>query len=258
MPIGPAGVAAISTAGNFVTDALNIRAQKKENTRSRDFSRGMANLENQWGIDAFNRTNEYNHPSQQMQRLREAGLNPHLIYGKGAQNTAQMQRSGSGKSATTQAPQSRTSSLAIMQAAQVANIMAQTQASKAQSDLLMAQKLKVGHEAEILSIDAQIKAFTAQDIMDSAGYENRVKLSHEASNLQNVSESKRRMKLIAEQIIHEASKAELSKLHEYMRGERGLEPSDAKWSRVLSTILKNWAENPGSLPQSLQWLMKYF
>lgn len=41
-------------------------------------------------LDDFARTNAYNSPQQQMERLRQAGLNPHLVYGKGADNIAQM------------------------------------------------------------------------------------------------------------------------------------------------------------------------
>ena len=37
----------------------------------------------------WNAQNAYNHPSQQMQRLKEAGLNPNLVYGGGATTIAQ-------------------------------------------------------------------------------------------------------------------------------------------------------------------------
>jgi len=40
-------------------------------------------------LEDWNRQNAYNHPSQQMQRLKEAGLNPNLVYGGGATITAQ-------------------------------------------------------------------------------------------------------------------------------------------------------------------------
>jgi len=42
----------------------------------------------QWEVDTarenWRRQNEYNSPQQQMQRLKEAGLNPNLVYGNGA------------------------------------------------------------------------------------------------------------------------------------------------------------------------------
>lgn len=37
--------------------------------------------------EAFNREASYNHPAAQMQRLKQAGLNPNLIYGSGSANT---------------------------------------------------------------------------------------------------------------------------------------------------------------------------
>lgn len=49
--------------------------------------------------------NEYNHPLQQMQRLREAGLNPNLVYGKGADATADTIRSSTFTPSNAPAPQ---------------------------------------------------------------------------------------------------------------------------------------------------------
>jgi hypothetical protein len=40
-------------------------------------------------LEDWNRQNAYNHPTQQMQRLKEAGLNPNLVYGGGATTLAQ-------------------------------------------------------------------------------------------------------------------------------------------------------------------------
>lgn len=49
--------------------------------------------------------NAYNHPLEQMNRLRQAGLNPHLIYGKGADATADSIRSTQYGSVNAPAPQ---------------------------------------------------------------------------------------------------------------------------------------------------------
>lgn len=54
-------------------------------------STGKLNRRNrEWQEKMWAQTNEYNHPMNQMQRLREAGLNPHLIYGGGPGNTTTM------------------------------------------------------------------------------------------------------------------------------------------------------------------------
>lgn len=43
----------------------------------------LASLQNKWNIEQWNRENEYNSPEAQMQRLKQAGLNPNLAYENG-------------------------------------------------------------------------------------------------------------------------------------------------------------------------------
>ena len=49
----------------------------------------MAEYQNQKNIELWNMQNVYNTPSAQMERFKEAGLNPNLIYGKGTPGNAQ-------------------------------------------------------------------------------------------------------------------------------------------------------------------------
>lgn len=44
--------------------------------------RSLAEYQNEWNLQQWNRENEYNSPLQQMKRFQEAGLNPNLIYGQ--------------------------------------------------------------------------------------------------------------------------------------------------------------------------------
>ena len=53
------------------TNEANLANQEKINSD---------NLENQWKM--WNATNKYNTPQEQMLRYKEAGLNPHLVYGQ--------------------------------------------------------------------------------------------------------------------------------------------------------------------------------
>lgn len=71
--------AAASTTNTLIGGAFNlggIRLQSK-------YNKEMADIQNQYNIDAWNRQNEYNSPTQQMNRLKEAGLNPNLMYQQG-------------------------------------------------------------------------------------------------------------------------------------------------------------------------------
>ena len=55
------------------------------------FSSGNMNKKNRnWQEKMWHMNNEYNTPIMQMQRFKEAGLNPHLIYGQGNSGNSSM------------------------------------------------------------------------------------------------------------------------------------------------------------------------
>lgn len=68
--LAAAGVTALSGVANSASTG-------KMNKKNRKFSEKM-----------WNKQNEYNHPVAQMARLKEAGLNPHLVYGQSSGGTA--------------------------------------------------------------------------------------------------------------------------------------------------------------------------
>lgn len=63
-----------------------IAAQKEENQKQREWNLRLAEQANKWSIERWNAENEYNDPSNVMKRLRNAGLNPDLMYGGGVGN----------------------------------------------------------------------------------------------------------------------------------------------------------------------------
>lgn len=96
----------------------------------------LSDRQNQQNVDLWREQQVYNSPKAQMSRLKEAGLNPHLVYGNGA--TAQMssppqvQRSHMPDLGNLGLPQ-------IMMHAQIENIEAQNANIHAQNDVLKAQ-----------------------------------------------------------------------------------------------------------------------
>lgn len=62
--------AMIGAAGSLGSTMLANRGSKRSQERA-----------NRFNIDMWNRQNEYNNPTQQMARLKNAGLNPNMIYG---------------------------------------------------------------------------------------------------------------------------------------------------------------------------------
>lgn len=63
--------------------ARQIEAQRKENEAQRRYNLMLAEKQNIWNIEQWQRNNDYNTPSAVMSRLRSAGINPHMYYSKG-------------------------------------------------------------------------------------------------------------------------------------------------------------------------------
>ena len=62
----------------------SLYAQSQENEKNRQYNWLLAKQQNEWNIQQWERANEYNNPLNQMNRLKQAGLNPNLVYGNGA------------------------------------------------------------------------------------------------------------------------------------------------------------------------------
>jgi hypothetical protein len=83
MPI-PAGVAAAITAATTIGgQILQNRQNRKAAENQARWNQRMADRQNQWSRDMWHLQNQYNSPIEQMARFKQAGLNPHLIYGRG-------------------------------------------------------------------------------------------------------------------------------------------------------------------------------
>lgn len=87
--IGGAIIAAMTIAGGIYQNRQNQKAQERQNILDQANAINMANYQNQLTTENWEKTNAYNAPAQQMTRLRQAGLNPAMMYGgKGAGQTA--------------------------------------------------------------------------------------------------------------------------------------------------------------------------
>lgn len=83
MPILPF----IPLIGAGIQAAANIFSNNANNNRQVD----IMNQQRAWAVEDWNKQNAYNAPAAQMQRFKDAGLNPNLIYGQS--NTAAPVRS---------------------------------------------------------------------------------------------------------------------------------------------------------------------
>lgn len=82
-----AGLTAAASIANMAgSTAFNAAQSKKQ----REWSEKMTNQQNEWTLNMWNKANEYNTPLNQVQRLREAGLNP-LYYGLDGSSAGQVE-----------------------------------------------------------------------------------------------------------------------------------------------------------------------
>ena len=79
----------IPIIGNIVSSAINASQSRKNVKDQIKANRELAEYGWNKNLEMWNLQNEYNTPTMQMQRFKEAGLNPHLIYGQGTPGNAQ-------------------------------------------------------------------------------------------------------------------------------------------------------------------------
>lgn len=95
----------LSASASVLNSAMNSMAQSNINKKTQKWNEMMYGRQRQDALTDWQRQNEYNSPSGQMARLREAGLNPNLVYGNGADAQSGPIRSTEVKSWNPQAPQ---------------------------------------------------------------------------------------------------------------------------------------------------------
>lgn len=143
----------LGPAASLVGAGINAVSQGVQNRKQRKWNEHMYKIQRGHALEDWNRQNQYNAPAQQMQRLKEAGLNPHLIYGgssgvQAAQSVNQVQ------------PQSwnpRTPDFGSILQEPVQAYM-QTRSFDSQQKLLDAQTLKVLSDINLNDLTAENKA----------------------------------------------------------------------------------------------------
>lgn len=90
---------------NSVNNSVGVIASANLNYKTRNWNEAMLQKQRDWAVADWNQQNEYNSPTAQMARLKAAGLNPNLVYGKGADVISQqMPRSSEPKAWSPSAP----------------------------------------------------------------------------------------------------------------------------------------------------------
>jgi hypothetical protein len=148
----PTATAAAGTAVNY----LSQRSANKQN------------------VDLYHDAQNYNAPVNQMSRLKQAGLNPHLVYGSGS-----VAGNLSAPPPQVKAPRVDTNAAvnAYAQAAQVQNMFAQNENLSAQNSLIKSQKnyydaltLQTAAQAGVTSHDLGLVEGTYSSSKDPAWF----------------------------------------------------------------------------------------
>lgn len=264
--------AGISAGGSIVNNLIGGSNQAGSDTRSQNFAREMYDRE---GKDAYNRwlaENAYNHPLQQMERLRQAGLNPHLVYGKGADTTAASIANPSSKSAPQEAHKPDISGVSdsFMKYFQLKNMQAQTDNINAQTAVAhkeaLLKSVQTASEAQNLQgreFDLGQKLKLNDSVIQKALLENQEKNQsmglamnrdrrEQLSNVEHLLTSKLNRAKGAEEIKHLKASIEalentnIVKRVEAKLAQEGILPSDPNWARFFAKKLldlKNMFKN---------------
>jgi len=97
---GPLLLPLLGMGLSAVSQGANMLSQGAANRKNREFTEKMYNRQRQDSLSDWAMQNEYNSPQAQMERLRNANLNPNLVYGNGSvvANSQSMPRQASGQS----------------------------------------------------------------------------------------------------------------------------------------------------------------
>lgn len=258
-----AGISALSAGGTAA-------ATGAQNRKSRAFSREMYDKQKADNIAFWNMQNEYNSPQMQMQRLKNAGLNPNMLYDK----TGAVIPAGNINTPDVQSAQFRTPDFGSIGSGLVQGYF-DTRIKQAQYDNLKA--MNTVHQQEAVLKAAQAAGEVSRT--EGQGYSNifakrnlnnaleRADLETQKigadlkftldenqrraiSNSQSIAESVQRVKNMVTQNINDA--ATLKNINQTYRNlvkdgtmkdldiamkKDGVQPTDALWQRIVAQLV---------------------
>lgn len=117
-----------------------------------EFNAAEAQKNRDFQLDMWNKNNEYNSPAAQLERLKQAGINPNAMFGSSGYSPV----ASSAPSGATGAGSPSIANSLLLQDAQLANLMAQAQKTKSDADLnklqLTYDQLTFGQRAKALDL----------------------------------------------------------------------------------------------------------
>jgi len=290
MPIPAAAAGAITGFGDAVG---NLMLEQANNARNQKQYQQQYQQQKADNIEFWNMQNEYNTPEKQMQRFRDAKLNPNLIYGQGSPgNAAAINSPNAPRPNSTYTPakglaDSAQNSLQYKldsetRALSNDNLRADNTIKINQADLVKAQtratlagaglkEYDLGFNTETRSNSLEYKAEklrqlkTGTDISIQRNAREATSLASNVSEaLQRMSESRQRVAQSRQEINRIKASTDLlikdgtvRQLEIELRQE-GLNPNDPSWQNMVAKFLQYYAEDKLNKPKGtsiLRWLM---
>lgn len=155
----------LNSIGNTQLQMKNNRKNREyvddQNRRNRNDQIAFTMQQRKWALDDWEKVAQYNSPQEQMNRLKQAGLNPHLVYGNGADAQMSPIRDSGG-----QAPQGQTKHDEPIRIQGQENIImdyAALQARGMQTDLMQQQARLIQEQAEKVELEKYLLGENIRD-----------------------------------------------------------------------------------------------
>lgn len=232
--IGAGIINGVAQAGqNLLTSGVNLLQAKKQ----REWSEKMYNQQNAWNYEMWQKENEYNTPLNQVQRLRDAGLNP-LYYnldGSSAGDLTAAQPLGYERANIPNMTNPFNSlTNAITQKAQVE--LLQAQVAKTTEETLTEVQRREKLTADIENAKQELEVLKAQEHLTTSQRANLDKATEWADRLNEA--------IINEKKANAAlSESQKKRINELLDGEKLIQfktaqDFDKKWQKVDAEIKK--------------------
>lgn len=167
----------IPVVGNVAQSLIEAGTTRRNVDKTNEANMNLAKYSYSQDLEMWNRQNEYNKPVNQMQRFKDAGLNPNLIYGQGSSgNAVQMPKYNAPTLSYNYRPPVDVANILQtyqdfkMRQAQTDNVKAQTEATRQKTlfeglyrpDMMFTQIRNTELRNEMQKIMNDIKAKTAE------------------------------------------------------------------------------------------------
>lgn len=245
-----AGVGVLNTAAQLYTNKKNREFEEEQSRIQREWNEKMYNEQNAWNYDMWLKQNEYNTPAAQVQRLRDAGLNP-MFYGlDGTGNAGELtaaQPLGYDRAQVNQLNPISAGIDASLKVAQISNIQANTakQNNENQTETARREKLL----ADIETTRQQLENLKSQKNLTDAEV-RQIDKALEWTDRMNTA-------ILAEKESAAAlNNAQKQRIEELLEGEKllqskTLEDFDKKWAKIDAEI-KKMAKETGLLALDIE------